>query len=84
MICKCCPREVIQERVDLGFDMCIECAQTNVKPIKGYMSWEHKTAPKIQLVSSDGFKEYRRYAPHGKNTGMGSGCHRMMSNSERF
>ena len=83
MKCNNCTREVIQERVNLGFNTCIECAQ-KVKPVKGYMSWEHKTAPRIQIVSSEGFQEYRKYAPHGRNTGMGSGCHRMMSNSERF
>ena len=47
------------------------------------VEWAHKTAPVIQITDEESFKDYRRYVPHGRNTGMGSGCHRVMSSSAR-
>ena len=83
MICtECNTHQVIIERIELGLTTCLNCAQ-KVKPLKGYMSYQHKTAPVIQLVSNDVFKDYRKYTPYGRNTGRGSGTHRMMSSSNR-
>jgi len=79
---KCHNYEVSTERVEIGLTTCMGCAK-QVKPVKGYMSWAHKTAPVIQITDEESFKDYRRYVPHGRNTGMGSGCHRVMSNSQR-
>jgi len=71
---KCLIKEVEVERVEIGLEICLDCAK-KVPKVKGYMSFQHKTAPVVQIVHD--WKEYSKYAPHGRNTGRGSGVHRM-------
>ena len=43
-----------------------------------------KTNGTIQIVSEENFKDFRRYAPYGKNTGRGSGVHRMTKSTGQY
>lgn len=77
--CKFCKGEVEQPRIDiLNSFFCSKCA-LNIKQVnrKGIMVYGHKTAGTIQIVSAESFKDYRKYAPYGRNTGHGSGIHRV-------
>ena len=77
--CKFCKEEVEQPRIDiLNSFFCSKCA-LNIKQVnrKGIMVYGHKTAGTIQIVSAESFKDYRKYAPYGRNTGHGSGIHRV-------
>lgn len=38
--------------------------------MKGYMSWEHKTAPFIQVVPQHEFETYKRYDRKGVRSGL--------------
>lgn len=48
--------------------VCVECS-TEV-PVVGYMSWEHKTAPVIQVVNTKEFATYQRYDRKGVRSGL--------------
>jgi len=77
--CKLCNNEVEQARVEiLDSHICSKCAP-NVKQVarKGIMVYGHKTAGTVQIVSAESFQDYRKYAPYGRNTGRGSGIHRV-------
>jgi hypothetical protein len=37
----------------------------------------------MQVLSPDQFADHRKYNPYGRNTGRGSGVHRVMSRSDR-
>lgn len=71
---QCHNNQVEEARLEIGLDTCLECAK-KVSKVKGYMSFQHKTAPVVQIVHD--WKNYSKYAPHGRNTGRGSGVHRM-------
>ena len=72
-----CGVTIPNERVDLGYKRCVSCAsKTYVKP-KGVMIWEGKTAPVLQILTTDQFSDHRRLNPYGRNTGRGSGLHRV-------
>jgi hypothetical protein len=71
-----CGRDIEYERAQAGLDRCMACAQ-RVQRVKGYMSYGHKTAPNVQVVSPEEFQTYRKYQPYGKYTGQGSGVHAM-------
>lgn len=77
--CNRCDNQVEQERIDLlNSVICSSCAKkANTKPVRGIMVYGHKTAGTIQVVSQENFADYRRLAPYGKNTGRGSGIHRV-------
>lgn len=80
MKCKFCSNTVQQGRVDLGFIQCIQCAEKGLGVAatkKGVMIWNHKTAPEMQTLSGDQHENFKRYNPYGKNTGRGSGLHKM-------
>jgi len=79
MNCKCCNNEIESGRLAIGLDVCKSCAFRGVSQVvrKGAMIYSHKTAGEIQIMSSDSFKDYRKYNPYGKNTGRGSGLHRV-------
>ena len=79
MKCKCCNNPIEEGRYELGLDVCKVCAFRGVGQIsrKGIMIYSHKTAGEIQVVSKESFNDYRRYNPYGKNTGRGSGLHRV-------
>lgn len=77
--CKLCKGEVEQARVELlNSFVCSKCAN-NVKQnkVKGIMVFNHKTGGSVQVVSQETFQDYRRLAPYGRNTGRGSGLHRV-------
>ena len=78
-ICKLCKGEVEQARIEiLNSFVCSQCAP-NIKQVtkKGIMVYGHKTAGTVQIVSEENFQDYRRLAPYGRNTGRGSGIHRV-------
>lgn len=76
-----CGGAVELERVSLlNSRICSSCAQQtqkNWQKPKGVMVWEGKTAPTIQILSVDQFSNHRKYNPFGRNTGRGSGLHRV-------
>jgi hypothetical protein len=74
--CKCV---VIPERVKLGYKYCVVCAESKRPQTtrKGVMIYGHKTAGAIQIMSEQNFNDYRRLNPYGKNTGRGSGLHKV-------
>lgn len=76
-----CGSTVEQERVELlNSRICSSCAnqaQKNWQKPKGVMIWEGKTAPTIQILSTDQFSNHRKYNPFGRHTGRGSGLHRI-------
>lgn len=77
--CKYCKCEVEQVRIELlNSFICSKCAP-NIKQAtkKGIMVYGHKTAGTVQIVSEENFQDYRRLAPYGRNTGRGSGIHRV-------
>lgn len=72
-----CGNEIPQERHDLGFKICTSCADAcYVKP-KGVMHFDHKTGGSIQILTNEQFQNHRKYNPYGRNTGRGSGLHRI-------
>lgn len=78
-ICKLCKGEVEEVRVQMLKSMvCSKCAH-NVKQskVKGIMVFNHKTGGSVQVVNEEAFQDYRRLAPYGRNTGRGSGLHRV-------
>lgn len=84
--CNCCNNEIHPERAKLGYEVCIACASQGVaQPPKamGVMVYGHKTAGEMQLVTEDQFKDHRKYNPYGRNTGRGSGVHRVMQSSNK-
>lgn len=76
-----CGGAVEPERVSLlNSRICSSCAQQtqkNWQKPKGVMVWEGKTAPTIQILSTEQFSNHRKYNPFGRHTGRGSGLHRM-------
>lgn len=82
MECINCYKPVSAARVDAGYNYCMSCAE-HVPKVKGVMVWGHKTAGEMQVVSPDQFNEHRKYSPYGKNTGMGSGVHRVTQSVTR-
>lgn len=79
MKCKCCNNLIEEGRLELGLDICKACAFRGVGQVtrKGAMIYSHKTAGEMQIMSNESFGEYRKYNPYGKNTGRGSGLHRV-------
>jgi len=81
MNCVTCTFPIELERLEIlpTTRVCSSCAHSmkQVRP-KGIMTFDHKTGGTIQIISDESFKDFRKYAPYGKNTGRGSGVHRMM------
>tara|TARA_R110000787_G_scaffold14600_2_gene44927 strand:- start:2755 stop:3009 length:255 start_codon:yes stop_codon:yes gene_type:complete len=77
MICNC-GNKIEQGRLDIGLIICLSCAK-RAEPSrrKGVMIWNHKTAPEIQIINTDQFNSYRKFNPYGRQTGRGSGLHRV-------
>lgn len=75
--CFNCDNSIEPARVELGLSLCFHCASSCIKKVKGDMNYAHKTAPTLMVMSSETFQNYRRYVPYGKNTGRGSGTHKM-------
>ena len=81
MECFHCFNNVSEARVSAGYNYCRVCAE-RVPQVRGVMCYGHKTAGEMQVVSPQQFSEHRRYNPYGRNTGRGSGVHRVMGRSE--
>ena len=77
MKCTTCFRMVEEGRVEIGLKICLSCAAKTVKPYKGDMNYQHKTAPTIMIMLQETFSDYRRYVPYGRYSGRGSGVHAM-------
>ena len=82
MECINCFCKVSQARIDAGYNYCINCAE-HVQKLKGIMCFDHKTAGEMQAVTPEQFSEHRKYNPYGKNTGRGSGLHRVLSRADK-
>lgn len=77
MSCNICKNQIELERQELNLHLCFSCANRTVKKVKGDMNYQHKTAPTLMVMTPSEHANYRRYVPYGKNTGRGSGTHRM-------
>lgn len=86
MNCATCTFPIESERLEVlpTTLVCSRCAH-NMKQTrpKGVMTFDHKTGGTIQIISEEAHKEWKRYNPYGKNTGRGSGVHRMMGSQLR-
>lgn len=76
-LCFNCNSPIEEARRELSLNTCFSCASSLVKPYKGDMNYQHKTAPTLMLMSANEHANYRRYVPYGKYTGRGSGTHKM-------
>lgn len=81
MECIHCFNKVSEARIEAGYNYCRTCAE-HIPQVRGVMCYGHKTAGEMQVVSPQQFAEHRRYNPYGRNTGRGSGVHRVMHRSE--
>tara|TARA_E500000318_G_C3493391_1_gene185358 strand:- start:543 stop:794 length:252 start_codon:yes stop_codon:yes gene_type:complete len=60
-ICRC-GSKINEGRIELGFTNCISCAEANpVSKYKGAMNWSHKTAPTLQVMSSECWDNQKKY-----------------------
>lgn len=82
MECIYCCNNVSEARRDAGYNYCRACAE-HVPKVRGVMCYGHKTAGEMQVVSPEQFAEHRKYNPYGRNTGRGSGLHRVLQRSDR-
>ena len=82
MECVHCFNKVSEARVDAGYNYCRVCAE-RVPQVRGVNVLSHKTGGDLQVLSPDQFADHRKYNPYGRNTGRGSGVHRVMSRSDR-
>ena len=87
MNCVNCILPIELERLEIlpTTRVCSSCAR-NAKQVRprGVMTFDHKTGGTIQIISEDAFKDFRKYAPYGKNTGRGSGVHRMTKSTSQY
>ena len=89
MNCVCCSLAIEPERLEAlpSTLVCSHCArqgaQQKPRP-RGVINFDHKTGGYIQILSEDAFKDRRRYEPYGKNTGRGSGVHRMTRSTSQY
>ena len=71
MKCNTCTNDVEQPRVEFGLKTCKACAFNgrDVARYEGVMNWSHKTAPTIQVMSSECFDEQKKYyVPNGSRS----------------
>jgi hypothetical protein len=63
MKCITCSNDIEQPRVEFGMKTCKTCAFRggDVARYKGVMNWSHKTAPTIQVMSSECYDEQKKY-----------------------
>jgi hypothetical protein len=63
-----CGNEIEKARQEFGLKSCKACAfrGNDVARYKGAMNWSHKTAPTIQVMSSECWAEQKKYyTPNG-------------------
>jgi len=81
MNCNQCAGNIEEERLEAlpTTKICIKCARksNNNKPVRGVMCFDGKTGGTIQIITPEQFTDFRYYAPYGRNTGRGSGIHRV-------
>lgn len=63
MKCITCSNDIEKPRVEFGMKTCKACAFRggDVARYKGVMNWTHKTAPTIQVMSSECYNEQKKY-----------------------
>ncbi len=86
MNCKSCNGSIEEERLQVlpETEICSCCAKrANPPRNKGVMCFSEKTNGVMQTIDPESFKEWQYYNPYGRETGRGSGVHRVMSSSER-
>jgi hypothetical protein len=76
LFCRC-GSQIPSERIELGYKICVSCADKSYVKPKGVMIFGHKTGADIQILTQEQFNEHRRLNPYGRNTGRGSGLHRV-------
>lgn len=81
MECIHCFNKVSEARVEAGYNYCRLCAE-HVPKVRGAMVWSHKTGGELQVLSPDQFATHKKYNPYGKNTGRGSGLHRVLQRAD--
>lgn len=57
-----CGKEIPQERLDLGFKVCVICGERIAQQnrLRGYMHYGHKTAGSIVLTTKAGLRNYQK------------------------
>lgn len=78
MNCKFCKKPIEEGRVELNLTCCLSCASKGLgqpPKLKGIMVYGHKTAATLCITTDEGFADFRRLSPYGRNTGRGSGVH---------
>ena len=65
--CEVCDVTINQARLEVVPDttMCVKCKESNESPIMGIMCYDHKTAPRLELVDVNTFKEINRLDRRG-------------------
>lgn len=80
---KCgCGKDIPQERIDLGFKVCVVCGEriAQSKRPHGYVCYGHKTAGAIVITSKAGLSNYKKVS-YRKNKGSHMGyASRLTSN----
>ena len=80
MDCTGCSGSIEPERVEIipTTKVCSKCAKAiNTPRPYGIVCFDGKTGGTLQVVSKENFVDYRRNNPYGRNTGRGSGIHRV-------
>lgn len=89
MNCASCELPIEFERLEVLPQtlVCSACARAGMnqksKP-RGVMVFGHKTGGYIQVISEEAHKDWKKYNPYGKNTGRGSGVHRMTKSTSQY
>ena len=78
--CCHCSQIVNSARIEAGYNYCIMCADS-IPKVRGVMCYGGKTAGEMQVVTPEHFADHRKYNPYGRNTGRGSGVHKVMNSS---
>lgn len=85
MNCNNCANDIEPARLSVlpETKLCISCARKiNPPRNKGVMIFEGKTNGFMQTIDPETYKEWQYYNPYGRETGRGSGVHRVMGSSE--
>lgn len=76
--CRYCREPIGQRRLEAipETNTCLLCSR--VAPVKGVMTWEHKTAPFINIVTQEQYEEFHRLDRRGvhANVPLGTGSKR--------
>jgi hypothetical protein len=69
-----CGNEIPQERIDLGYKVCVICGEKFAKAKRpvGYMSYGHKTAGAIVITTKSGLDNYKKVS-YRQNKGSNMG-----------